>query len=151
SMSCRRRASAVSSTPSCRGFVRASESGPLMHNENNRLVRAAALVAGCLLLVLLFLRLGPARILSLFTALGWDFLAVVALFLGHEITRILALSHWLPADRRPPLTKLLRIRLFGEAAGALTRTGALTAEPARAWLLADRGGQGMTGYSAAIG
>src|SRR5262249_22118296 len=99
----------------------------------------------------LFLHLGPARIASLLTSLGWNFLVVVALFLAHEIMRTLAITHWLPADRRPPVTKLLRIRLFGEAAGALTRTGALTAEAARAWLLANRGGQGVSGYSAAVG
>jgi hypothetical protein len=40
---------------------------------------------------------------------------------------------------------------MGEAAGALTRTGSLAAEPARAWLLAGESGQGMFAYSAAIG
>src|SRR5262249_34987243 len=109
------------------------------------------LFAGCLLLVMLFLRLGPARILSLLTSLGWNFPVVLLLFLGHEMMRTLAIRHWLPAGRCPSVTKLLRVRLFGEAAGALARTGALTAEAARAWLLANPGGQGLTGYSAAIG
>src|SRR5262249_43552566 len=122
-----------------------------MRNQKQRIVRAAVLLGGCLLLVALFLHLGPARIASLLTSLGWNFLVVVALFLAHEIMRTLAITHWLPADRRPPVTKLLRIRLFGEAAGGVTRAGALTAETARAWLLANRGGQGLSGYSAAIG
>jgi hypothetical protein len=114
-------------------------------------VRAAALLGGCLLLGALFVRLGPARILSLLTSLGWNFLVVVALFAVHELVRSLAIRCFLPADRRPPIGELVRIRLLGEAAGALTRTGSLAAEPARAWLLANRGGQGAPGYSAAAG
>jgi hypothetical protein len=108
-------------------------------------------VGGTVLLVTLFARLGPSRILSLIASLGWNFLAIVALFVAHEFTRTLALARCLPAARRPPVVELLRIRLFGEGAGALTRTGSLAAEPARAWLLANRGGQGVTGYSAAAG
>jgi len=46
---------------------------------------------------------------------------------------------------------MLLIRLFGEAAGALTRTGSFAAEPARAWLLGRVGGQTAPGYSAAAG
>jgi len=122
-----------------------------MRRPHANVVRAAGLLAGCVLLVTLFVRLGPARILSLLTALGWNFPVIVALFAAHELVRVLALGRWLPADRRPPVAELLRIRLLGEAAGALTRTGSLTAEPARAWLLANRGGQGVTGYSAAVG
>jgi hypothetical protein len=114
-------------------------------------IRAAALVAGCVLLVTLFVRLGPARIVSLLVALGWNFPIIVTIFATHELVRTLALRRWLPVDNRPPQMELLRLRLMGEAAGALTRTGALTAEPARAWLLANRGGQGVAGYWAAAG
>jgi hypothetical protein len=122
-----------------------------MERRHTSVVRAAALLGGSVLLATLFVRLGPGRILSLLTSLGWNFLVVVALFITHELLRTLALTRWLPAGRRPPVVELLRIRLLGEGAGALTRTGALTAEPARAWLLANRGGQGVTGYSAALG
>src|SRR5262245_9455510 len=118
-----------------------------MRTFNKSLVQTAALLGGCVLLATLFVQLGPARILSLFAALGWNVLVIIALFFGHETMRTLAISHWLPADDRPAIVELLRLRLFGEAAGALTRTGALTAEPARAWLLANRGGQGLVGYS----
>jgi hypothetical protein len=103
------------------------------------------------LLAALFVRLGPGRILSLLTSLRWNFLVIVSLFAAHETVRTLAIRHCLPADARPSLTELLRIRFLGEAAGALTRTGSLAAEPARAWLLANRGGRGMHGYSAAVG
>ena len=114
-------------------------------------IRVAAFLGGSFLLARLFVHFGPARILSLLTSLGWNFLAVVSLFLAHEVVRTLAIRRWLPADRRPPLLKMLIIRLFGEAAGALTRTGSLAAEPARAWLLARRGGGALPGYSAAVG
>jgi hypothetical protein len=113
--------------------------------------RAVALAGGCLLLATLFVRLGPSRILSLLTSLGWNFPVIVTLFAAHEVVRTLSIRRWLPAGSRPPLRELLRIRFLGEAAGALTRTGALAAEPARAWMLANRGGQGVLGYGAAAG
>jgi hypothetical protein len=122
-----------------------------MRLSNIKAIRAAALLAGCVLLATLFVRLGPGRIVSLMATLGWNFPVIVALFAAHELVRTVALSRWLPADQRPSVAGLLRIRLLGEAAGALTRTGSLTAEPARAWLLANRGGQGVTGYCAAAG
>lgn len=113
--------------------------------------RRAALVGGVALLVTLFLRLGPTRVLSLLASLGYNFVVVVALFAAHEFMRTLAITRWLPADTRPSVAELLRIRFLGEAAGALTRTGSLAAEPARAWLLANRSGRVVHGYSAAAG
>jgi hypothetical protein len=103
------------------------------------------------LLAVVFARLGPARILSLLSSLGANFLVVVLIFSTHEIVRSLAVRLCLRVDPRPPLTEVLRIRLLGEAAGALTRTGPFAAEPARAWLLGSRGGQGLPGYAAAVG
>jgi hypothetical protein len=94
----------------------------MMARRHTSVVRAAALLGGCVLLATLFVRLGPGRILSLLTALGWNFLVVVAIFMAHELMRTLALTRWLPADRRPPVVELLRIRLLGEGAGALTRS-----------------------------
>jgi hypothetical protein len=108
-------------------------------------------LGGVLLLAILVLRLGPGRILELLSALGANFLIVVLLFVGHEIMRVLAVRRCLPAGNRPPLRDLLRIRLLGEAAGTLTRTGPVAAEPARAWLLARQQGLGMPAYAAAIG
>jgi len=114
-------------------------------------IRVAALVGGFFLLAVLILHFGPARILSLLTSLGWNFLVIVGLFGAHELVRTLAIRFWLPADCRPPVVEMLIIRLFGEAAGALTRTGSFAAEPARAWLLAKRGRGLVSGYSAAAG
>jgi hypothetical protein len=115
------------------------------------ILRAGAFMAGCLLLATMLIRFGPARILSLLTSLGWKFAVTVCIFTAHELIRSLAIRRWLPAAHRPPATELLRIRLLGEAAGALTRTGSFAAEPARAWLLARRAGQAVPGYTAAAG
>jgi hypothetical protein len=115
------------------------------------LVRVAAILAGFILLAALFIHLGPTRILLLLARLGWNFLVVVALFGTHEVVRTVAIRSCLPADLRPPLGELLLIRVLGEAAGAVTRTGALAAEPARAWLLANRSGQAAAAYAAAVG
>jgi hypothetical protein len=122
-----------------------------MPHRYRDILRAAAFVVGFLLLGGLFMRFGPARILSLLTSLGWNFLVVVSIFSAHEFVRAQAIRRWLPAAHRPPAGDLLRIRLVGEAAGALTRTGSFAAEPARAWLLARRAGQAAPGYTAAAG
>lgn len=114
-----------------------------------RRVRAVLLVGGLVLLVLLFARLGPGRILSLLSALGVNFIAVVLLFACHEGVRALAVGRFLPADQRPPWRSLLRIRFLGDAIGAVTRTGMLSAEPVRAWLLAGSAGSGAHAYAAA--
>jgi hypothetical protein len=113
-------------------------------------IRHVVLFGGLLLAAVVFLRLGPARVLWLLGSLGWNFLVLVALFTAHECVRALAVTCCLSSDSRPPFWELLRVRLLGEAAGVLTGTGPFAAEPARAWLLAklDRGP--AYGYSAAI-
>src|SRR5262245_58153050 len=113
-------------------------------------LRPLLLAAGFVLLVTLFVQLGPGRVLSLLSSLGWNFAVIIGIFGLHECLRSLALSHCLPREARPPLRSLLRIRFIGEAAGAITRMGPLAAEPARAWLLAGQNKQGMSGYSAAV-
>ena len=110
--------------------------------------RAAILGGGVALLILLFAQLGPARILSLLSSLGVNFLVIVALFACHEIVRALAIGRFLPEERRPPFRVRLRIRFLGEAVGAVTRTGMFGAEPARAWMLAGHTGPGSHAYVA---
>jgi hypothetical protein len=122
-----------------------------VHGRRIAVARPVLVLGGCLLLGGLFLRLGPAHILSLLTSLGWNYLVIVALFAAHECVRAVAIRSCLPTDSRPALADLLRIRFLGEAAGALTRTGPFAAEPTRAWLLANMDRRGLTGYSAAIG
>ncbi|MGE3472576.1 MAG: hypothetical protein AB7O28_19645 [Vicinamibacterales bacterium] len=112
------------------------------------LIRVALLAAGLVLLAVLFARLGPARILSLLSALGTNFVAVVLVFTCHESVRALAIGRFFPAGERPAWRTLLRVRLVGDAVGAITRTGLLGAEPVRAWLLAGTAGTGTQAYAA---
>src|SRR5262249_47088907 len=146
-----RRRSPIAVPTRSAGTAAPHPSGRMMRRRQTDLLRAGAFLAGCLLLATLFVRLGPGRIMSLLTSLGWNAAVIVALFAAHELVRALAITQWLPADRRPPVAELLRIRLLGEGVGALTRTGSLAAEPTRAWLLANPARQGVAGYSAAAG
>lgn len=113
-------------------------------------VHFAVVLAGCGLLALLIVQLGPARILSLMGMLGPNAFVIVALFGGHESVRALALGLCLPGPGRPSFRARLRIRLVGDAVGALTRTGPFGAEPLRAWMLAGHGGSAPAAYAAAV-
>lgn len=107
-------------------------------------------LAGFVLLAALFVQLGPGRIIDLLVALGGNLAVVAVLFAVHECVRALALNRCLAPGHRPPFRQLLRIRLLGEAAGALTRTGPFLAEPARAWMLAGQAARGAHAFGAAI-
>jgi len=109
------------------------------------------LSAGAALLAVLFAELGPARILALLSALGANFLIIVALFGCHECVRALAVGRCFPVEQRPRFRTVLRVRFIGEAVGTLTRTGMFSAEPARAWMLAGQTAAGSHGYAAAAG
>jgi len=111
-------------------------------------VRAAIVVGGLALLTLMFAQLGPARILSLLSSLGVNFLVIVSVFACHESVRALAVGRFLPEERRPPFPVRLRIRFLGEAVGTVTRTGMFGAEPTRAWMLAGQTGFGSRAYAA---
>ena len=109
------------------------------------------LVCGLALLAALLAQIGPERVASLLVALGGSLLAIAAIFTGHECVRAAAVSLCFPPGPRPHFRQLLRIRLLGEAAGALTRTGSFVAEPARAWMLASHAADGAHGVGAAAG
>src|SRR5262245_47763353 len=99
------------------------------------LLSAAALI----ILVVLFYRLGPENILSLFRQIGWKFLGVVIIFSAQEMVRAMALVQCLPGETCPAFRELVYVRLIGEAVRALTLTGPLLAEPSRAWLIRRQG------------
>ena len=107
--------------------------------------------AGLVLLAILFARLGPDRIVDLIETMGANIFVVVALFAAHEAVRALAVQRCLPVEAQPPLWRLFRVRLLGEAAGTLTNTGSWLSEPARAWLLGRQGPRAEEAYAAAIG
>jgi uncharacterized protein (TIRG00374 family) len=91
------------------------------------------------ILVLLFYRLGPDNILSLLERMGWRFFGVVLIFGAQEVVRALALVQCLTRESRPAFRKLVHIRLLGEGVRAVTLTGPLLSEPARAWLIRRQG------------
>jgi len=102
-------------------------------------VRTALCLVGLGVLVLLFFRLGPQNILALFHQIGWRFLGVVAIFGAQELVRAAALMQCLPGESRLRFRELLYIRFAGEAVRALTLTGPLLSEPARAWFIKKQG------------
>lgn len=112
--------------------------------------RWLSILGGFALLGVLFVRLGPERIVSLFRSMGPNLLIVIAIFGCHECVRALALSRCVLPDHRPPFRRLLWIRFFGEAVKTLTHTGPFVSEPARAWMLARQGLHGVHAYGAAV-
>lgn len=106
-------------------------------------------IAGVALLAVLFVQIGPERIVGLARAIGADMLVVTGIFAAHECVRALAVGRCL-LDQRPPLRTLLWIRFMGEAVRTLTHTGPFLAEPARAWMLARQGLHGPRAYGGAI-
>lgn len=118
--------------------------------ETSRRLRWVVSLAGLLLLAVLLVELGPARIGRLFLALGWNFPVVCALFALHEAVRALALDRCLLPGHRPPFRLLLRVRFLGEALRTLTHSGPFLSEPARAWMLARDAAEGADGFGAAV-
>src|SRR5262245_5034033 len=112
---------------------------PSMSRHPPRRRHWLVVLAGVVLLIVLFVRLGPDLILERLTAVGWSFPVIVALFAGHEATRALALQRCLlPADRLP-LPRLLWIQFVSDTTRTLTQTGPVGAEPVRGWLLVRDG------------
>ncbi len=98
-------------------------------------LRWSLLAAGLALLVAIVVHIGVTEIGALVVALGWNFLVIVVIFAGHECVRARALALCIDTHQRPSFRQLLRVRLLGEAAGTLTRTGPFAAEPTRALIL----------------
>lgn len=119
---------------------------PAAHGPAQRLLT----LAGIGLIGALLLQIGPERVVVLVAGLKANFAVIVACFACHESIRALALGRCLPASDRPSFRSLLRVRLLGEAAGALTRTGPFAAEPVRAWTLASRSALGARAYGASL-
>jgi uncharacterized protein (TIRG00374 family) len=103
------------------------------------LIRTLLSVFAAGILVLLFYRLGPDNILSLFHQMGWRFFGVVLIFGVEELVRALALMQCLTSELRPPFQKLLYIRFIAEGVRAVTLTGPFLSEPTRAWLIRKQG------------
>src|SRR5262249_11127600 len=116
----------------------------------HRSIRTLVPLGGVALLVVLFLQLGPARILELLESIGWNFPVIVGLYCCHESVRAFAVSACLPPGARVPVRQLVRLQFFTEAVRTLTHTGQFVSEPARAWLLTRQGISGSHASAAAI-
>ena len=101
--------------------------------------RTLFLGAGCVLFVILLVRLGAGEIFSLFLRIGWGLGVIAAAYAAHQLVRTIAFSKCILTNERPSYWDLTRIRLSGEAIQFLTFTGPFLAEPAKAWLLRQRG------------
>jgi hypothetical protein len=115
-----------------------------------RAVRALPLIAGAALLIYVIHQLGPRQIAVMLMDLRWAFIPVLALYAGHQMSRAAALVLCVP--RRYPLRfrDALPIRLSGEAVEFLTFTGPLLSEPAKGWLLQQRGCDRTVGLASTL-
>jgi hypothetical protein len=116
----------------------------------SRAVRGIVAVGGLALLAVLFVQLGPSRILALLEAVGWNFPVIVAIYCSHEAVRALALRGCLLPGDRVPLRRLVHLQLVSEAVRTLTHTGQFVSEPARAWILSRQGIPASHAFAAAV-
>lgn len=103
------------------------------------MVRLLLFTAGVLVVAALFVRLGPSTLVALLAGLGWAALVFPVLYAGHHALRTVALAAALRERGAVGFSRLLLIRLSGEAVQYLTFTGPLLAEPTKAWMLAREG------------
>ncbi|PYQ71813.1 MAG: hypothetical protein DMG01_25160, partial [Acidobacteria bacterium] len=80
---------------------------------------------------------------------GWRFAAAAAIYAVHVGIRAVALWRSL-LDGPVRFADVLRIRLSGEAVEMLTFTGPFLAEPAKGWLLRNRGVTTAAAFAAVI-
>ena len=79
--------------------------------------------------------------------LGWSFLSVAAIYSLHVMTRAEALRRTILRSS-VRYADALRIRLSGDVVEKLTFTGPFLAEPAKGWLLTQRGLSGAEAFAA---
>jgi hypothetical protein len=113
-----------------------------------RLVRLLLLLAGFGIIAWLVYRAGPQLVTGMLMRTGWGFPIVVALYAVHVSARAAALWRTV-IDGRVRYLDVLRIRFAGEAVEMLTFTGPFLAEPAKGWLLTQRGLPTATAFAAA--
>lgn len=96
------------------------------------------LVVGLGLFSLLIRQVGAALVLRLLARVGWRLLIIAAIYAGYIAMRAAAL--WRVMLESPsPYLDVLRVRISAEAIEMLTFTGPFLAEPAKGWLLIQRG------------
>ncbi|MFQ5929681.1 MAG: lysylphosphatidylglycerol synthase domain-containing protein [Acidobacteriota bacterium] len=102
------------------------------------MVRRALFLVGWGLFIYLVVVLGPRRILSMLTEIGWEFLIIGTIFAVYQLARSGALYYCLNGSS-VSYRELVWIRVLGETVTFLTSTGPILAEPSKAFLLKKRG------------
>jgi len=115
------------------------------------MLRAFLLIAGLIVSVYLVLELGPREILAVLSRIGWGFVPMAALYMGHQALRAWALRLSVARPRTLAYADALAVRLSGEAIQFVTSTGPFLAEPSKALLLGRRGLTKPEGFAATIG
>jgi hypothetical protein len=115
-----------------------------------RAVRVLPLIAGATLLIYVIQQLGPRQIAAMLMSLRWTFVPVFALYGCHQISRAAALMVCVPQRYALRFRDALWIRLSGEAVEFLTFTGPLLSEPAKGWLLQQRGCDRTVGLASTL-
>ncbi|HEY3131216.1 MAG TPA: lysylphosphatidylglycerol synthase domain-containing protein [Acidobacteriota bacterium] len=113
------------------------------------MIRFFSLLLGLALLAYLILHLGPGQILIMLVSVGWTFLPVVLIYIGHQLVRAAALRQCILTGSLS-FVDVFSIRLSGETVQYLTFTGPFLAEPTKAWLLRKRGLQTGEAFAAVI-
>jgi hypothetical protein len=88
-------------------------------------------------------------IAGMLARIGWRFAVAAAIYAAHVAVRAVALWRTL-VDAPVRFADVLRIRLSGEAVETLTFTGPFLAEPAKGWLLRNRGVATDAAFAAVI-
>jgi len=114
-----------------------------------RTIRLLLLVLGLGIAASLVWRAGPRLIAGMLARVGWRFAAAAAIYAVHVGIRAVALWRSL-LDGPVRFADVLRIRLSGEAVEMLTFTGPFLAEPAKGWLLRNRGVTTAAAFAAVI-
>ena len=103
------------------------------------MIRLAFFIAGLALLIYLTFQLGPNNVPSSILRLKWNLAWVTLIYTASEMTRGAALWKSLPEGESQPYSRMLGIRLSGEAVRYLTFTGPFVGEPLKASLLRKTG------------
>ena len=114
-----------------------------------RTIRLLLLVLGLGVAALLVWHEGPRTLAGMLARVGWRFAVAAAIYGVHVGVRASALWRTL-LDGPVRFADVLRIRLSGEAVELLTFTGPFLAEPAKGWLLKNRGVTTAAAFAAVI-
>jgi len=114
------------------------------------MLRLVFLAAGVALFAYLVRDLGLGALVTMLGRIGWNSLAIAAIYAAYQALRAVALAAAVTGPHRIGWRDALAIRLAGEAVQFLTFTGPFLSEPAKAWLLKGRGLGAVEGFAATL-